>query len=186
MFNKKEVGEMIRQCRNELDDSLEAFADKIHITRQTLSRWEKGDGAGPSVEDFDHICQAINCDIGYLFGEYPCKKRSSTDIHQVTGLSEPAILTLCGMNSQSKRFLDELLCNPSALEALAHTYCMYRDSLQFFSGRNGKGLTNFTGQVHYSRANGQEATVPLSEMHQFARFELLHEVQNFADRNNNE
>jgi len=186
IFNEKEIGAKIRSERNLLGDSLESFAEKVNISRQTLSKWENGNGAGPTVNDLIRICEVLGCDFGYLVGEYSCRKREATDIQAEIGLTESAISTLRTLNTQSKRFINDLLLNPSALEALAYSYCLCRDSLQYYSGKNGMGLTNFSGKVNYCRADGQSMTVPLPEMHQYNRFEFLHEIQNFADRDGNE
>lgn len=122
MYNQLELGKKISEERNKLGDSLEAFSQKINITRQTLSRWEKGEGVGPSVSDLLRMCEIFNCDFGYLVGEYECRTRSETDIQAVTGLSEKSIEELEMLHlmedNEALDFISSLLVNPYFITAI--------------------------------------------------------------------
>lgn len=111
MFNAQEIGNLIKHEREEMGESLESFAGKIGVARQTLSKWEKG-SASPSVNDLEHMCKGFDCDFGYLVGEYSCKRRPVTDIHAETGLSSETIKILCernnGLISKNASFLEIL------------------------------------------------------------------------------
>lgn len=102
IFNSKTLGDKIQEERKRLGDSLDAFAQKINITRQTLSRWEQGKGVGPSVTDLLRMCELFHCDFGYIVGEYTCRTKVATDISAKTGLSENAIINLIELNSQDE------------------------------------------------------------------------------------
>lgn len=93
MFNIKEIGKRIQKERkNSKFKSLDELAEEIGTTRQTLSKWEKGDGSSsPSLWDVERLCKIFGCDFGYLVGEYNCRTRINTDIQSETGLSELAI-----------------------------------------------------------------------------------------------
>lgn len=103
MFNEKKLGEKIQAERKRLGYSLDSFAQKILTTRQTLSRWERGEGVGPSVTDLLKMCELFDCDFGYLVGEYDCRTREATDIHAKTGLSEDGILSLIELNNNDQK-----------------------------------------------------------------------------------
>lgn len=122
IYNQSELGEKISEERNRLGNSLEAFSQKINITRQTLSRWEKGEGVGPSVSDLLRMCEIFNCDFGYLVGEYECRTRSETDIQAVTGLSEKSIERLEMLHlledNEALGFISSLLVNPYFITAI--------------------------------------------------------------------
>lgn len=181
MFNISMIGSIIKRERNELNDTLESFAPKVGISRQTLSRWENGQGTGPTVNDLLRMCELFNCDFGYLVGEYPCKRRQATDIQAEIGLLEESIETLRVLSPRSKRLLNDLLKNPSELEGIAYSYCIYRDMAQAFAEQKA-GLHSFSGSVTYLNAQGDPVKIPISESYNYAQFEFLHKIQNFTDR----
>ena len=115
IFNQSELGKKIREERQHIGDSLESFSQKINIARQTLSRWENGEGVGPSVSDLLRMCEVFNCDFGYLVGEYDCRTRKATDICEQTGLSESAVFSLIEINNMNTKFKDAVF---SALDIL--------------------------------------------------------------------
>ncbi len=94
MHNQLELGAKIKEERLQLGDTLDKFAEKIMISRQTLAKWENGLGNGPTVNDLLRMCKLFHCDFGYLVGEYSCKRREASDIQAETGLSEEAIKQL--------------------------------------------------------------------------------------------
>lgn len=117
MLNIAEIGTIIRKERIALDDTLESFAPKVGISRQTLSKWESGQGTGPTVDDLLRMCELFDCDFGYLIGEYSCKRRVSTDIQNATGLSPEACAAFAGIKETpcSLTFIDSILKAPPAL-----------------------------------------------------------------------
>lgn len=100
MNNTSELGCIIKKERKQLGYNLDDLAIKIGISRQTLAKWESGQGNGPTVNDLLRMCEIFDCDFGYLVGEYSCKKRESTDIQAATGLTEAAILKLQSKGSE--------------------------------------------------------------------------------------
>lgn len=182
MINAKEMGAVIKQERKRLGDNLDDLAQKIGITRQTLAKWESGQGNGPTVNDLLRMCELFSCDFGYLVGEYSCKRREATDIQAETGLTSEAIDTLRALDSKSRRYINELLESPCELGKIAHTYCLYRDMSRYYSGTNGMGLTTLSGSIIYPKPDGSTMKMSIGDSHNFARFEMLHEIQNFADR----
>lgn len=92
----KTIGERIKaeRTREGCSITLDTLADKIGVTRQTISKWEKGEGTGPTVWDLVRLCEFFGCDYGYLIGDYACRTRIATDIREETGLSELAVTNL--------------------------------------------------------------------------------------------
>ncbi len=120
---KKEIGEIIRKERKAKGLSLDDLADKLSTTRQTVSKWEKGEEKpSPSLYDLLKMCELFNCDFGYLIGEYDCKTRTATDIQKETGLSEKAIENLCHLSPNERRLINDLLLSETDLSYLALAY----------------------------------------------------------------
>ncbi len=63
------IGQNIKRLRQERGWSQEELSLRIHVTRQTISKWEKGQ----SIPDADIILlltQQFNCTSAELLGEY--------------------------------------------------------------------------------------------------------------------
>ena len=65
------------------------------MTTERLKQWEYGNNP-ISHEWIPAICDVLDCDTGYLFGEYEEKKREVSDICSITGLSSAAAKTIIG------------------------------------------------------------------------------------------
>lgn len=99
-YNWIEIGQRIESERKHINLSAEELAGQICTTRQTLRKWEKGEGVGIDINTIIRLANIFGCEVGYLLGEYNCKTRELTDIQKATGLSEDAIKTLiapCGI-----------------------------------------------------------------------------------------
>lgn len=92
----KTIGKRIKaeRTRNGNSVTLDTLANEIGVTRQTISKWEKGEGNGPTVWDLVKLCEFFGCDYGYLVGEYKNRTRIATDIGEETGLSMLAVANL--------------------------------------------------------------------------------------------
>lgn len=127
------IGSRISEERKAIGWSMEAVATHIGTTRQSISKWENGQGE-PTVYDFLRLCNLFDCDLGYLLCEegYSCKTRKATDIKAATGLSDDSITSLTGIAGSQKigavtlRFLNDLL-DYSELPALAIAYEQLKD-----------------------------------------------------------
>ena len=127
------IGSRISEERKAIGWSMEAVATHIGTTRQSISKWENGQGE-PTVYDFLRLCNLFDCDLGYLLGEegYSCKTRKATDIKAATGLSEDSIISLANIAGDKRigavalRFLNDLL-DYSELPALAIAYEQLKD-----------------------------------------------------------
>lgn len=127
------IGSRIGEERKAIGWSMEAVATHIGTTRQSISKWENGQGE-PTVYDLLRLCNLFDCDLGYLLCEegYSCKTRKATDIKAATGLSEYSIISLADIAGDQKfgattlRFLDDLL-DYSELPYIAIAYEQLKD-----------------------------------------------------------
>lgn len=157
----KKIGERIKTERKKQDLTLDDLADKIGVSRQTISKWEKGVAtSGPSLWELVKMCQLFQCDLGYIVGEYECKTRPVTDIHNETGLHEDTILNLqewaeCKNSTKELvyNFLDDLL-DWDRLEYLAIKYDAYKNSqrngeLHYVCDSDGNFVDFLPQDAHY-------------------------------------
>lgn len=126
MFNISQFGARLKQERKSMDLSMDELGEKLNITRQTLSNWEKGESS-PTVGDLLNMCEIFHCDFGYLVGEYDCRTRESTDIQKLTGLSEDAIKEIISWfhlyGSESTDLLSNLMVSDEFQDALMSALC---------------------------------------------------------------
>lgn len=64
-MNKKSIGEIILEARNNKKLSQDALAKKIHVSRQSISNWENNIRV-PDKEILEKLCNALNLDYNYL------------------------------------------------------------------------------------------------------------------------
>lgn len=122
------IGERISKERSKIGKSMEEIAVMVGTTRQSISKWEKGQGS-PGIYDFLKLCDIFNCELGYLLCEegYTCKTRKATDIQAAIGLSEDSIISLTEIAENQKysavilKFLNDLL-DYSELPSIAIAY----------------------------------------------------------------
>ncbi len=93
--------------------SQDALCDELHISRNTLSKLENGQGS-IDLQTLIKLCELFDCDVGYLLCEYNCKRHDTADIHEVTALSEKAIENIINFKSvplfgDNTNFLNNLL-----------------------------------------------------------------------------
>lgn len=96
-YDKIKIGNRLKEERKKAGfKSQDALVEYIQLNnyrsfkRQTISKWEKGEEM-PPLDVLCTLCEPFNCELGYLLCEHDCKTKSSTDIHQITGLSEKSI-----------------------------------------------------------------------------------------------
>ena len=76
-----EIGKQIKKHRTALGLSQDEFADKIFVTRQSVSNWEN-DNVLPSIEMLVRLADYFNVSTDYLLG------RSFDETISVKGLTE--------------------------------------------------------------------------------------------------
>lgn len=67
------------------------YYDKsIETMRKKIERWEAGQ-AEPTISEFKQLCDVLECDPEYLWGECPTPRRETKQAMDITGLSENSI-----------------------------------------------------------------------------------------------
>lgn len=128
---RKKVGERLGTARKGKGLSRPGFASLLlqhckaptesnvcadtNLMAARLKQWEYGNNP-VELEWIPAICDILECDTGYLFGEYEAMQHSVADICQETGLSESAVKWICGI--RSKRTIGKKLSN-QLLDALS-------------------------------------------------------------------
>lgn len=103
---KKTIGARLQQAREGKNASRKDVVDLLNAHPQapsfkatkllqegTYKKWEYGENP-VQLEWIPALCEVLDCDIGYLFGEYEERHRTSADIAAETGLTECAIQKL--------------------------------------------------------------------------------------------
>ena len=87
------IGKRIESERKNYHFSAQELSEKIGISRQTLRKWETGEGVEIPLGVLVSLCNIFDCEMGYLLCEdgYEMKTRTVTDIHAHTGLSRESI-----------------------------------------------------------------------------------------------
>lgn len=110
-----------------------------NTTRQTLSKWSKGISSSDDIADLCTIANILDCEVGYLVGEFDCRKREVADIQEETGLSECAINKLRERHSsnhpfflQYSRFYSKFICDigvDGMLSTIGEYFSIKKDGL---------------------------------------------------------
>lgn len=148
-YNYSITAARLKAARKEFGYSLEQVAEFCGVQQyQTVSKWESGNST-PSVEKLMRLCDLYGYEIGYFMGEYDCKTRARTDIHEFTGLAEKAISQLNtdrAFNPDRIRALNEILIyNSGDIIQLIADSLYYRFDGQIAVGDrtiNGKNLND--------------------------------------------
>lgn len=179
----KTIGERIKAERDREDHkiTLDALAEKIGVTRQTISKWEKGEGTGPTVWDLIRLCEFFDCDYGYLIGDYECRTRRATDIVKETSLSEASVTRLLEAKQDASLilFLNEFLESPLLeLQKLAQAYISYfyaRKIIAPACEKNKDGLTGKQLRIKFTVNDSDTFSgINIQEVGDYTEFNLLH------------
>lgn len=80
MIDYELIGNKVKLLRIKQNLTQDQLAEMIDITTVYLSRIENGH-AKPSLEIYSSLCQALHCDLSYIFGgvtveapDYQCEK----------------------------------------------------------------------------------------------------------------
>ena len=93
------IAERLHASREAAGLTQQALVDRLNASEKappkvlkldTFKKWEYG-GNQINIEWIPALCDVLNCDVGYLFGEYPQFRRVNADICKETGLTENAV-----------------------------------------------------------------------------------------------
>lgn len=112
IINISSVGKRLKEAREKMGLSQQKFCDTFsesfgtNLNFNTYKAWENGINHVP-IRYIPALCEFLDCDVGYLFGEYKEKRRIIADIHAETGLSEEAIKKLQEYKRESSMKIPE-------------------------------------------------------------------------------
>lgn len=137
--NTKIIGERLRKARKERKLTLDEVAEKLgYVQYQTISNYEN-ETVSPSLDVTLKLCNLYGCEVGYLTGDFGCKKREVANIQEETGLSECAINKLRERHSsnhpffsQYSRFYSKFICDigvDGMLSTIGEYFSIKKDGL---------------------------------------------------------
>jgi len=169
MIYKKEVtATRIKERRKALHLTQSEVAEKIGIDTATLGSIERQKST-PRHETLLLLCEPLQCEIGFLYGEFNTPHRITSDIQSVLELSEATIEKLCNNYDDRISFFDYFVKNADHitdkvynLQILDKAKSMlykdeYRDDiLQAFKESGANDLRRKAG-LYYSHQNAKTA-----------------------------
>lgn len=93
MYDLGTIKERIKKARSDINMTQEQLAKRMGYERETVTAWESGKNT-PKLDALVRLCDILQCDLGFLLGEYKEKRREVADACAVTGLSESAVKRL--------------------------------------------------------------------------------------------
>ena len=127
--DKQRIGSRIRELRREkgwkqadMGNKIAEALDTGDFHQGTISTWERGE-ALPPLKYFFILSELFDCDIGYLLCDYDTKRKDTSNICDVTGLSPETVEMLSTLTEVDKHRLS--LCDSdegagSWFEAVRH------------------------------------------------------------------
>lgn len=106
-----EFGKKMMERRKHLKKTHESLAAEINVSRKSVEHWEKGTVLADSIKAINiaNLCDALQCDFAYLFGNQPFPRKEETDIIAATGLDSEAVEQLCTAKSCNYWFVIQAL-----------------------------------------------------------------------------
>lgn len=111
----REAREEIKLSRDKFSQLLNSFSDRPitngkqeEMNVERLKQWEYGNNP-IAVEWIPLLCRALNCDVGYLLGDYNERRRDIADVCKVTGLSAGAVENLKKYDERVVTYISFLL-----------------------------------------------------------------------------
>lgn len=93
------LGDTIREIRKARGMSQEALAERLHVVRQTISKWEKGLSV-PDADLLQRLAEVFETDVGSLLGAKIVPEKDEGDIARLlAGINEE----LAVRNRRSRR-----------------------------------------------------------------------------------
>ena len=91
------LGNNIAERREELNYNQSELSELLGVSMTTISQWENAKKK-PSLENLLRLCNALECDIGYLLGSADYSTKEVETVCNYTGLTEAAAKKLHELN----------------------------------------------------------------------------------------
>ena len=86
-------GDNLRQVRKSKKMSQEQLAEKVNVTRQSVSKWENGESY-PEMNNILELCKIFNCKLNDLV---------HTDMTDITSLDEEIVMNVVKFNEKKQK-----------------------------------------------------------------------------------
>ena len=86
-------GDNLKQIRKNKKMSQEQLAEKVNVTRQSVSKWENGE-AYPEMNNILELCKIFNCKLNDLV---------HTDMADISSLDEEIVMNVLSLMKKSKK-----------------------------------------------------------------------------------
>lgn len=93
--NNVNIGSRLKALRERKGLSMQKLTDALNdcsasqgltLTLETYKKWEYGQNT-INIKWLPAICKVCECEVGYIFGEFDCRKKDIGCIRDITGLS---------------------------------------------------------------------------------------------------
>ena len=91
-------GDNLKQIRKSKGMSQEQLADMVNVTRQSVSKWENGDGY-PEMNNILELCKIFNCKLNDLV---------HTDMSDISLLDEQIVMNVVKFNEKKQKQMKSL------------------------------------------------------------------------------
>ena len=102
--NLMKFGENLKNIRKEKNMSQEQLAEKVNVSRQSVSKWETGESY-PEMNNILELCKIFNCNINDLI---------HTNMSDISSLDEEIIMNVVKFNEKKQNQV-KTLCNVISL-----------------------------------------------------------------------
>ena len=91
-------GDNLKEIRKSKNMSQEQLAEKVNVTRQSVSKWENGE-AYPEMNNILQLCKIFNCKINDLV---------HTDMSDISSLDEEIVMNVVKFNDKKQKVMKNL------------------------------------------------------------------------------
>ncbi|WP_142415465.1 helix-turn-helix domain-containing protein [Hathewaya massiliensis] len=112
------TGDRIKNERRNLKLTQEQLGEKVHVTKQSVSKWENGTNL-PEPPILNELAKIFDCTVDYLLGNTDVRNRLESSLFDGTGHTSKALNKLF---DNEKEGIDENLLLNYALKVLKENY----------------------------------------------------------------
>lgn len=187
-LTQREVAERVWPNKDEYNDY---DPNELEKRRKNIVNYEKGTFP-KHIQTLHDLCKVLECDFDYLLGTIDTPTHGQGDIRKITELSHEACKTLESASNNPCVFvlLNALLSAPEdLLEKIGKKYIQYRHSRDVIEPVVKAREKELQGKTVFAdiTINGDKIPkVPLQDVSDYARFELMRAFMEFGDLQLNE
>ncbi len=123
------LGQKIKKLRSNRDLTQKELADKLHVSFQTVSKWENGENE-PDISTLRELAKLFNCSMDFLLSEEEIETREKEPDYSPTKMSEYEC-AVCGERipesqlvvNKELKFIDEREKETDFVDVYYHKNC---------------------------------------------------------------